>query len=651
MSLKFSLSSLSESSVYQTFQTEIQPKRLVSSLVAGGITGMIGVIRAISYAALIFSGSLASDLTVGVGIAVLSSALISIVVALTSSLPGMIATPLAAPTVVLTVLAASIADQLGLTANHQDLLLTVVAAIAIGSLITGFVLWLLGQLKWGNALNFLPYPVVGGFMAGTGLLLIRGAFKVMTGDDLTLQHLSWFAEPEQWPRWLAGLAIATVLLGATKLSHHYLVMPGILLLSTGVFYGTIWIYQMPLEVIRTHGWLLGPFPKGTLWHPLTPESLSHIQWGSIVQSSDSLALLVFVSLLSLVLTNGSIELAVEKDLDLNRELKAVGLANMVAGLGSTMAGNQALPSTLLVHRLGAANRLTGVFKTLPCFAVLILGPTFLNYFPKPILGSLLLFLGLDLLWQWLYKVWFKLPITDYGIILVTLVVINRAGFLSGIGVGFGLAAIQFLVQCSRLVPVAVVPSAEEEPQIKGEHLQEQAEAIHASHKLINAPDPSPSEFEANTALACVDLEGLLFFGTARVLCQQLCDRILHFHSNCAPLQYLLLDFQQVLVLDSSAAMALSKVSKLAEKHDCKLVFVALSESHKRQLLKSQVIDQESLVWPDRAMALQSCQAQVQKTPNSHAPAPLSEEPPQPIDHLSEAQKSDPTTLELTELSP
>ncbi|PSN17295.1 sodium-independent anion transporter, partial [filamentous cyanobacterium CCP5] len=139
----------------------------MTSLIAGGITGLIGVIRAISYAALIFSGSLAADLNVGVGIAVFSSAIISVVVALTSSLPGMIATPLAAPTMVLTVLAARIAVQVPADLGHDAVVVSVIAAIALGSVITGAVLWLLGQLRWGDALDLLPYPVVGGFMAGT----------------------------------------------------------------------------------------------------------------------------------------------------------------------------------------------------------------------------------------------------------------------------------------------------------------------------------------------------------------------------------------------------------------------------------------------------------------------------------------------------
>jgi SulP family sulfate permease len=629
MSLKLLPIAVRESTGYQALRAELQPQCLVPSLVAGGITGLIGVIRAISYAALIFSGPLASSLNVGVGIAVGSSALISMVVALTSSLPGMIATPLAAPTVVLTVLAAGIAQQLGPGTESSVLVLTVVAAIALGSLLTGSTLWLLGQLRWGRGMEFLPYPVVGGFMAGTGLLLVRGALKVMTGEDLTLAHLGWLCQGEQCLHWLTGLAIAAVLLWATKTFHHYLVMPVVLTLATLVFYSLVWAGQAPLDLVRQQGWLLGPFPQGNLWQPLTLTSLAQVQWGAIYRAGPTLGLLVFVSLLSLVLTNGSIELAVEKDLDLNRELKAVGLANLVAGLGSTMAGNQALPSTLLVHRLGAANRLTGIFKALPCLLVLVLGPAFLNYFPKPILGSLLLFLGLDLLWQWLYGAWFKLPWGDYLILLVTLGVINTAGFIPGIGLGFGLAVGQFLVQCSRLAPVMAGAPEPHPNEIEANGtVADPMDGDGQAADLPRSPDAS-----AATALAgltsseggvveTVRLQGLLFFGTAKAVGQQLCDRILHRSPQAPPLQYLIVDFEAVWAMDSSAALGLGKLAKLAHHHGCTLVFCQLSEPCNRLLLKSQILDLvTSTVCANYPEAVNWCLAQLQTSTAPTQPQP------------------------------
>lgn len=576
---------------------EIHPEKLFSSFVAGSITGIIGVIRAVSYAALIFSGSLSAYLNVGVGIAVFSSAMISIVVALMSSLPGMIATPLAAPTAVLAVLAAGVADTLATTASSHEVLLTVIAAIALGSLLTGLTLWLIGICGWGNAMQFIPYPVIGGFMAGTGWLLVRGAFKVMTGEALSLGHLTTLMQPGQLPLWLSGVAIATVLLIATKRFHHFLVMPGILLAATGIFYGAVLGSRRALTTVRAQGWLLGPFPSGNLWQPLDWMELNQVHWGVIAQHSTLLGLLVFVSLLSLVLTNSGIELAVGTELDINQELRAIGLANLVAGLSSTMAGNQALPSTLLVHKMGGASRLTGLFKALPCFMVLILGPAFLAYFPKPILGSLLLFLGLDLLWQWLYRAWFKLPWFDYLTILVTLVVINAVGFLSGIAVGMGLTALQFLYQCSQIDPTYPHTATPQPSQ-------------NACETSLEPPIPSTHPPD----IARVSLRGFLFFGTAAVLFRRLRDRVLSTETGHSP-KFLVLDCHQVMGLDSSAVLSFHKLHKLAHEHEFTLVFIDLPEPLQAQLARGLALQapQSDRCWMFTTcdQALTWCQAQIQ----------------------------------------
>jgi SulP family sulfate permease len=570
----------------------LQPEAIASSFVAGSITGVIGVIRAISYAALIFSGSLAMHLNVGVGIAIFSSAAISVVVALMSSLPGMIATPLAAPTAVLAILAAQIADTLSLTPTSSvDVLMTVVAAIALGSLATGMSLWIIGLCRVGNALQFIPYPVVGGFMAATGWLLIRGGVQVMTDEPLTFTNLTWFIQPTPMVHWGGGLAIALVLLVLTKRYHHPLIMPGVLLTATGVFYGIVGLSHQPLATIRDHGWLLGPFPEGKLWQPMTINDFGYVHWDVIGQHSSTIGLLIFVSLLSLVLTNGGIELAIGQDLDLNQELRAIGMANVVAGLGSTMAGNQALPSTLLVHKMGASSRLTGLFKACPCVVVLFMGPTFLTYFPKPILGSLLLFLGLDLLWQWLCKIWFKLHWVDYLTIVTTLVVINRVNFIVGIGVGLCITTLQFFYQCLQTNPIAAVDAPlPAQPLDGGPQKDERSDdETHTNFNL--AFERILSDHEAEI-IDWVNLKGFLFFGNAALLFQQLRSRILHPDSGKSP-DILVLNFQEVLGLDASAVLSFNKLQKLAKDKKLTLIFNQVPEPMQRQLIRGNGMDLEN----------------------------------------------------------
>lgn len=552
---------------------EFVPKNLLASLMAGLVTGFIGVIRGISYAALIFSGSLAVYLNVGVGMAIYSTAAISVVVALGSSIPGMIATPLAAPTAVLAVMAAAIAQNMA-GAPPEVLLPTVVAAIALGSLFTGVFLWLLGYFKLGKAVSFIPYPVVGGFMAGTGWLLIRGGMQVMTDLPLDFRHFQDLAALSQWGHWSAGLGLAIALLVLTKRYQHYLMMPGILLVAIALFYGTLLATHTDIATARMQGWLLGPFPQGNLWQPLQFSDGTAIDWSIILEQTGAIATLMFISLLSLVLTNNGIELAIEREINLNRELQAVGLANIAAGLGSGMAGNQALPSTILVHKMKANHRLAGVFKLIPCGAVLILGASFLSLFPKPILGALLLYLGIDLLIQWAYKSFFKLPLTDYGTVVAIAVAINIFGFLQGVILGLAISVILFTIKYSRI-----------------EATKNELSGIdrHSSHQR------RPEEYQVlqtyGDQIYILQLHGFIFFGRANSLLEQVRQRLQQFPQR--KVKFLILDFHLVSSLDSSAVLTLTKIKKLAEQYKIVLVFAGVAANLEKLLHQGDAIDRDS----------------------------------------------------------
>ncbi|NEO28394.1 MAG: SulP family inorganic anion transporter, partial [Kamptonema sp. SIO4C4] len=327
----------------------------------------------------------------------------------------------------------------------------------------------------------------------------------------------------------------------------------------------------PLDVVREQGWLLGPFPQGELWQPLTFSQFQAVNWWVIIKQSGTIATLMFISLLSLVLTNNGIELAVEKEIDLNNELQAVGLANIAAGIGSGMAGNQALPSTLLVHKMGANYRLAGVFKLIPCLLVLVLGSEFLAYFPKPILGCLLLYLGIDLLVQWLYKAAFKLPLTDYLTVWLILVVINSVGFLQGVLVGLGMSVLLFVVNYSRVNVT--------KDEFSGAACQSDLERNPQQLKILQ---------QSGNKIYVLQLQGFIFFGTANKLLEQVRDRITQLKPNS--LQYIIIDFHLVSGIDSSAVLNFSKIKKLAEQHNITLVYIGITDKMNQFLKRGEAID-------------------------------------------------------------
>ena len=55
----------------------------------------------------------------------------------------------------------------------------IVFALALSTAVTGVALYVLGKLKMGRWVRYIPYPVVGGFLVSTGWVLAVGGMRVM----------------------------------------------------------------------------------------------------------------------------------------------------------------------------------------------------------------------------------------------------------------------------------------------------------------------------------------------------------------------------------------------------------------------------------------------------------------------------------------
>jgi Sulfate permease family len=162
--------------------------RVIPTLTTGVLIGVVMVAFSTSFAALVFSGDLAVHLPAAIGLVLLGNAVVMVVIAAFSSLPGTIAGthPTTAP--IAAAMAVAIASDL--PAAGERTFLTVVLAISLATLVAGACFFVPGSLELGNLVRFVPYPVIGGFLAGTGWLLITGAIGVLSGTRPSLDDLS-----------------------------------------------------------------------------------------------------------------------------------------------------------------------------------------------------------------------------------------------------------------------------------------------------------------------------------------------------------------------------------------------------------------------------------------------------------------------------
>ena len=185
----------------QSLRDLFQPKLLFPSLTIGFVFGVETAMLSVAFALMIFSGDLASQLTIGITVFFLGGCIHALVSALGSSHIGMLSSVQDSPTVILAVIITAMLAGMP-QASVETKLYTALAAIILTSLLTGLICLLLGRFKLGNLVSYIPYPVIGGFLAGTGWLLVKGSFGVMTDFSLTLPNLPRLLQPDQLLLWL-----------------------------------------------------------------------------------------------------------------------------------------------------------------------------------------------------------------------------------------------------------------------------------------------------------------------------------------------------------------------------------------------------------------------------------------------------------------
>ncbi len=271
--------------------------------------------------------------------------------------------------------------------ESPETFITIAAGLLLSTLLTGFLFSLVGSFRLAELVRFMPYPVISGFMAGTGWLLAKGSLEVMTGLPLEPASLSAFFTVDQLILWVPGMAFALVLFILMRRCSHFLILPGSLAVVVLLYYLVFLAAGITVPQAKDMGILYQAFSEAVLWPAYRPEQFLEVDWGLILAQLPAIAVIPFISLIGMLLNTGGIEMAARKEYDINRELKVNGAANLVAGFAGASPGYSVLSFSTLGLRIGAETRLVGLTVSLLSFITLIFGSSILGLIPRPVLGG------------------------------------------------------------------------------------------------------------------------------------------------------------------------------------------------------------------------------------------------------------------------
>lgn len=566
---------------------DISLGNLLPSLSAGLVVGVLVIFLNISFAAMLFSGPMSGFVARGVGLTLVGMVFFGVMGLLFSRISSITAFPQDGPIAVLTVIAGSIVAGFGSGSHPEERFWTVLAAVMLTTLLTGVFFYLVGRFNLGNLVRFIPYPVLAGFLSGAGWLMVMGALGVMVDIPFGfgLLHL------ENLMRWVPGLVFAVGFLFVLNRFTQYWITPTFLIGSTLLFYLLYMLFAGDLASAERGGWLLGPFPEGEFWQPFLVQVVTRANWQLVFMHLFDIGTVILVSAITLLLNLTAISVGINQEVDMNHELKTMGIANMLGSLGGFSVGYTAFSTSILGHRLSKGSRLVGVIIAIMGTITVLAGTAFLSFFPRIIAGGLLLFLGLSFLKEYLYDSRKKLSTLGYLLTWVIVVIVATVGFLEGVFVGILIATLLFGINYSRTrvlrltTTAASFQSQEQRPILYQQLLQKYGEKL-----LIQS------------------LQGHIFFGTA----SNLFDSIRQAFDESQP-DFALLDFHLVTGIDSSAMLSITKIKQIAHANQVHLVFTGLDKQLEKRLIAEVLDEARSEHWhifPDLDEGLAWCENQL-----------------------------------------
>ncbi|HIL63575.1 MAG TPA: cyclic nucleotide-binding domain-containing protein [Porticoccaceae bacterium] len=533
-----------------------------ANIISGSLLALVNISVAVSVAALLFAQTDPRLMVPGIAVLLMGTLVTGLGGSLFSDHKAVICSPrnglVPGFAVMVSSIYISFDSQYSIAAEA-----TIIAAIMVSTVVVGLFLLLLGRLKLGNLVRYIPYPVTGGFFAGIGYIFIQGGLTVAGGEQPSFEAVS---NSEFIQLVTPAVALALCLIMGKMFRDNALSVPAILFAAGLIFYAVLFLNEIGLDEAAANGQLPAIESTGSLIPVFNWDYVQEIRWMVIMEQADSIVVVALLCSVMLLLDVSGIELLAQKDLNPDHELQVMGYTNVVNGALDGFPGVHDVSDTALVETLGGKGRLTGFIYSTLMVAAILAGAEFMKIVPTFLLGGLLIYVGLEFLIDWVWKARDELPLSDYAVVIPILIVIILSDILKGVTFGFFVAIILFVVNYSKLSVIKIETNGSDHASNVDRDLE--------TRELLNK--------EGNRVLILV-LQGFIFFGTADKLITSIRNRIKD--PEAYKVDFLVLDFHHVSQLDTSAIITFSKLAQLSDREGFHIVISGADDGSLKQLVK------------------------------------------------------------------
>jgi SulP family sulfate permease len=314
------------------------------------------------------------------------------------------------------------------------------AGLAIATMLAGGILLLMGMLRLGGLLRFVPYPVVAGFTSGIAVIIFIAQWNDALGLNVRMsqhvpQQIAAIATHLHLVNWSALLVAATTLVILYGWPHLTGKVPASIV---AVVFTTVLVVllQLPVETI---GSKFGGIPQGFPGIHVPTITLDRIR--ALMGAAATIAALGGIeSLLSATVADGM----ADTRHDSNQELVGQGIANIVSPLFGGIAATGAIARTAANIRSGGRTPVAGIIHALVLLLVALLAAPLAKFIPLATLSAILISVAIRMAeWHTFIELWHG-PRSDFAVLLATFALTVIFDLTIGVGAGLVMAVVLFV---------------------------------------------------------------------------------------------------------------------------------------------------------------------------------------------------------------
>lgn len=432
--------------------------------------------------------------------------------------------------------------------------------LVIATLLAGAILILMGFLRLGSLIKFIPYTITTGFTAGIAVTIVIGQIKdflgltIVTDEPLIetmdkLRGVIRFIDTINWQAVIVGVVCMAVLIGWGYLPGFCKRIPPSLiavLVSIAMVKGL----NMKVNTIGDLYEISNKLP--TISIPAF--SLKTVR--NVLPDAFTIAILAAIeSLLSCVVADSMVNSRHRS----NMELIAQGAGNIVSALFGGIPATGAIARTAANVKNGGRTPIAGMVHSVVLLLILVVLMPYAALIPMPAIAAILFMVAYNMCgWRKFVHLCKTSPKSDIIVLVVTFVLTVVFDLVAAIEVGVLMAAILFMKRMSDVTEVA-------------------------GWKMVDDED-DPDSLSLRTVpknTMVYEISGPLFFGAAdKILAITLDEKM-----NC-----LILRMRSVSAIDATAMHNLEGMLVECEKKHIRLIFSHVNEQPMHVMQKAGFVE-------------------------------------------------------------